>query len=923
MSTFVDNSPNSLSSKNEDDAPFGYRLAKSLQWGDDITRLTNFTVRGLAAEVTQAFLGNEVAAVFVTHGLKESRDLLDEAALYAYHASAEWGIVTNANDLIIFNSHWVRKGFWYYLSPIPAPISVHKSLRQSAEANTIERRVLSLFTPEGIIEGRIRDATQECPQPEKILTPVDDALVDNLDKWRRESLRFTKSTDNFDANLQTLFAQLFVLRAVEDRNLKPGLPPLSSTTSHRRVVDVEKLKGIFELARDTIASDLFGGSVLDDIPDFVLGGIIEDLYHPSHLPGTGARYNFAWIDADVLGRAYQKYLSTLLVPHSVDSQMQLFEQPLREARLVSVQKKTGVYYTPSYMVRYLTELTLDEQESAPLNFSNSSKGVTPAMPRIADVSCGSGSFLTAAVGSIIRRLRQVDSSRPWGREIIENRCVIGIDTDPRAVTLARLSLWLRLAEEPDPLPLPSLNDVIVCGDSLREETWRELPGEYDAIVGNPPFLATGEVENRESLAQRFKVAQGRFDYSYLFVELAIGKLKPGGVLGLVVPNRLFKNRDAGALREMLTSECQLLSVADFTSTPVFARVGAYVGTLRARKLADNQSEIAPLRYIKVTSLPSTFISAMLLNADRSGTQITQSQRLAFDVAQPSGRMPWLFFSPTARDAHLRLEDKAQRLSSLALVRQGIKTGANDIYLVRVIEGDSSLSRIVNGFNEARLIETELLRPVVTGANLQRYDLLRDEENAIVYPYLSDGLIPESIFRERYSYAYSYLNEYRDILARRGSVTQGKSWYELSSQRDQEWLNSPKLLIRDLAQRISFALDDTGLHYCVGGSAVIPADSDLLLPLLAYLNSGLMNWYLSFRATVFQGNFFKFEPQHLNEIPVLPEVIEDGESRNLLEELCQNILDAKAQGDSVRQQQFEDDVDTVLCELAGISPAELQ
>ena len=900
---------------------FGRELALTLNWNSAGARLVDHVARGLAADITQAYLGDEIAAVFITHDSEHSYDLLNEAALYAYHSSADWGIVSNTNDVIVFNSHWVRQGYWYNLPPI----RVADIGQQSKDAGSPERRVLSSLTPEGIIKGHILDATKECPDPEHILMPVDDALVDSLDNWRRESLRFTKSVDDFDENLQILFAQLFVLRAVEDRNLNASLPSLQSTFIEGKRVDVDKVKRIFALAQDEIMSDLFSQSVLDDIPDFVLGGIVSDLYRPAHLPGNNARYNFAWIDADVLGRAYQKYLSTLLVPSIIESQLQLFNQPLREAKLVSVQKKSGVYYTPSYLVHYLTERCLDEQNSTSVQAApDGHVGVSVSLPRVADVSCGSGSFLTTAVDSLIRRLLLSDPSRRWGRELVENKCIIGIDTDPRAVTLARLSLWLRLAEEPDPLPLPSLNDVIVCGDSLREETWRDLPDGYDVIVGNPPFIATGEVENREALALRYETAQGRFDYSYLFVELAIKRLRPGGVLGLVVPNRLFKNRDAGILREMLTSRCQLLGVVDFTSTPVFAKVGAYVGALRARKLDGTEDPSDSLRYIKVATLPRRFVSATLLEVEQPHTTVSRSDLLAFDVQQPNGSMPWLFLSPAARIAHLNLDNQELRLSSLALVRQGIKTGANDIFLVRRLEVSDTLTQVLNGFNDTVLVETELLRPVVTGSDIQRYDLLRDGDMAVIYPYSASGLIPEAVLRESYPYTFRYLSNHREALAGRSRISpEGKSWYELSEKRDQEWLNSPKLLIRDLAQRISFALDDTGSYYCVGGTAVVPEDTDLLPALLVYLNSGLVNWYLSFRASTFRSNFVKFEPRHLNDIPILPEVLEDGSTRDMLEASCKIILNANASGDQARQEQLENEVDNVLCQLIGISSAELQ
>jgi type I restriction-modification system DNA methylase subunit len=206
------------------------------------------------------------------------------------------------------------------------------------------------------------------------------------------------------------------------------------------------------------------------------------------------------------------------------------------------------------------------------------------IPRVADFACGSGSFLVEAVSALLRRLRQRDPNHNWARTLIEEKLIVGIDIDARAVAMSRLNLWIRFTEEPNPLPLPSINEVVVEGDSLGEDVWKRLPSSYDVVVGNPPFIATGSVEPRTELARRFQTAHGRFDYAYLFVELAINRLNPGGFLGMVVPNRLFRNRDAGTIRQLLTSEMDLLAIIDFGASEVFAGTSAYIGGVVGKKL---------------------------------------------------------------------------------------------------------------------------------------------------------------------------------------------------------------------------------------------------------------------------------------------------------------------------------------------------
>src|SRR5690606_30020168 len=123
-----------------------------------------------------------------------------------------------------------------------------------------------------------------------------------------------------------------------------------------------------------------------------------------------------------------------------------------------------------------------------------------------------------------QRLRDLDPNRNWVQELVTGQHLIGVDIHEKAVTMARLNLWTRFTQEPFPLPLPRLAEVVVQGDSLASDVWERLPQTYDIVLGNPPFLATGQAPNKAKLAERFETATGRFDYSYLFVELALNHL---------------------------------------------------------------------------------------------------------------------------------------------------------------------------------------------------------------------------------------------------------------------------------------------------------------------------------------------------------------------------------------------------------------
>jgi hypothetical protein len=481
---------------------------------------------------------------------------------------------------------------------------------------------------------------------------------------------------------------------------------------------------------------------------------------------------------------------------------------------------------------------------------------------------------------------------------------------------------LRLAEEPDPLPLPKLDEVIIQGDSLQQDTWRTLPSGYDVIIGNPPFMPFGTVASKAELAERFKTAQGRFDYSYLFVELAIQRLGQGGLLGMVVPNRLFRNRDASNLRLLLADSASLLAVVDFGSNEVFKGTSAYIGAVIARRNLTANSLDASFRFVRVLKLTPRFMGLLLAMAAREHGEERNDYLKAFDVRHPRGGGVWLFLAPSVMSARIRLEEGSEPLSAYAGIFQGIKVGANDLYILTPQSAiREQLISVTNGLGDTHLLETSLLRPVVYGSDIRQYDRVRPNK-FLLYPYRNDRLISEDELQQEYPYTYKYFSVYRSALEARGSISAGgKEWYELVRRRDERWLNSKKLLMRDLAVQTAFAIDDLGSAYLVGGTPVVPQDSEMLFPLLGYLNSGLVNWYLNPMTPAFRADFQKFEPQHLEGIPVLDEVVAGGAVGEEIGALAKQLLEL-GDVDSTRRTELRRNIDVILARLIGVDPSEL-
>jgi len=125
------------------------------------------------------------------------------------------------------------------------------------------------------------------------------------------------------------------------------------------------------------------------------------------------------------------------------------------------RKATGSYYTPDYIVKYIVEQTVGPVlQAAVQSAADEKKKVESILAvKVLDPSMGSGHFLVEATEYIARFI--VENVSPeettketdlayWKRRVVQS-CIYGIDLNPLAVELAKLSLWLSTVARDRPL----------------------------------------------------------------------------------------------------------------------------------------------------------------------------------------------------------------------------------------------------------------------------------------------------------------------------------------------------------------------------------------------------------------------------------------------------------------------------------------
>ncbi|WP_182263430.1 DNA methyltransferase [Rhodococcus sp. UFZ-B548] len=179
--------------------------------------------------------------------------------------------------------------------------------------------------------------------------------------------------------------------------------------------------------------------------------------------------------------------------------------------------------------------------------------------KVLDPACGSGNFLYVAYREI-RRLEEYAKERidelrknsgkadqlSYAFYPVDN--LYGIEVDPFAVQIARLTIWMghaQMARElrvvgDDPLPLHNLHKIVEA-DALDAD-WPPV----DAIIGNPPFIGASRIRVTNGdpyltfLTDKFNC--GIVDMCVYWIRKAHENLADGARAGLVGTNSIRQNK---------------------------------------------------------------------------------------------------------------------------------------------------------------------------------------------------------------------------------------------------------------------------------------------------------------------------------------------------------------------------------------------
>src|SRR3990167_3544601 len=324
--------------------------------------------------------------------------------------------------------------------------------------------IASIFSREAVLKGFF-DKYAESHKAKKGTAGVDEAFLEEVESWRDtlarnialRNPRLTQRELNFA--VQMTIDRIIFLRICEDRGIEDygRLQKLCDNTQVYRELckifreaDARYNSGIFhfqkEKDRPTPPDEL---TLNLKIYEDVLKDIFKGLYYPE------SPYEFSVLPADILGQVYEQFLGKVI--RLISGHRAIVEYK------PEVKKAGGVYYTPTYIVDYIVKNTvgklLEGKKPGPRG------GVSKL--KILDPACGSGSFLIGAYQYLLdwHRDRYVEDGPKKYRNVLhvqgpggewrlttaERKRILlnniyGVDIDPQAVEVTKLSLLLKVLE---------------------------------------------------------------------------------------------------------------------------------------------------------------------------------------------------------------------------------------------------------------------------------------------------------------------------------------------------------------------------------------------------------------------------------------------------------------------------------------------
>jgi tRNA1(Val) A37 N6-methylase TrmN6 len=506
-------------------------------------------------------------------------------------------------------------------------------------------------------------------------------------------------------------------------------------------------------------------------------------------------------------------------------------------------KNSGATFTPSALADFLSDKIL--------KYANAKGSV------IFDPACGDGALLVSIAGKIN------------GLCDFELR---GYETNIDYLFEAKNNLSQIVSEKQYKIELQDFIDFATpCTNDLFSTNQNQ---EFaDIIIANPPYVRTQILgaEKSQQIARTYNL-KGKIDLYFPFLIGMTNALKKDGIMGVITSNRYLTTKSGAEIRKFLLENYAILEVIDLGDSKLFDAAVLPSILIGKKKITKKQLAI-PCHFTKIYEEFQSQKNTMKQNSVYDILQ--QGNSGVYSVAD--GRI-FSYSIGLLKHSHVKTDiwqmtnnaenewiEQVQKNTAFCIgdkfkVRVGIKSCADNVFLNEHWD------------KEEFVPENELLKPLISRENIERWTCTTENCMKVLYPHFSKDGKRKVYDLQEFSNTEKYLNKHKAQLENRDYVIQaGRKWYEMWVPQNPESWKYPKLVFPDISVEAKFSYDESGAIVngnCYWIVAQAEKEKDLLLLIQGVANSALMAQYhdLCFNNKLYSGRR-RYLSQYIEKYPI--------------------------------------------------------
>ena len=392
---------------------------------------------------------------------------------------------------------------------------------------------------------------------------------------------------------------------------------------------------------------------------------------------------------------------------------------------------------------------------------------------------------------------------------------------------------------------------------------------FDIVIGNPPYLRIQGIRDTnpafaEELVKKYHSATGSFDLYATFAERGLQVIRQSGIVNYIMPDKWTNAAFGKGLREVVSEQRAAHKIISFGAYQVFN-----ASTYTALQWFKPNSEYLEYYQLDRNLETNQELDIYLKSIKDRDASIVDANKI--------DKNSWVLTVGATSTILQKLESHPRRISDIFdKIFQGLATSKDDVYfLYNCIENDKNIIGYSKQLERTVSIEKGLIKPLLKGEDVHRYDNIKTNRY-VIFPYkLNNGkavLYSEKELSVLFPNGYSYLKECEDILRNRekGRFNIDGEWFQYGRKQGILSAEKEKLVAPDISMGGNFAYDVEGKFYqttTIYGYIKKSEISESYKFWMALLNSRLCWWFLTNTGTTLANGFFRFKPDYIKQFPV--------------------------------------------------------